>query len=829
MSAPDNSNRRAPRRGSRRPTHIATLRQGIHQLFNGQSEVGVAPTSRPHPRPRPQSPDSPKTPRLMLDTFSQSRFDLPHIQRGSTTPPSVSPTYVSPTMANISHPPPVEHSPANYRPISPDTFHALQASTSIPPPPPTRQNTAERLRQFSGADREELVLVEAISRRDPRQKKKKPRRQKKPKAYAQSRRSCFPGVKNPIVRRKAMHYLGLALSTHYISQEFHVLLILIILGLTIFFIHTFITLVLFLLKPPPAHGFIPDMESMHVSPLGYATPAVPIRVTLGRDEEALIESRSTPSVTNAKAVASPPPAYGLWRESVRVDPDRLFWARNAAAPRRESHDQIREEGEAPRRPPSYVSDDGVEYVVEAAGRNIAPTTDVPLPVHPIGQNVPKVVEGAAIVLEASEARLCGYVSQNAIHGVLSGLEIVYDDRDRFMWIRRMNEGILKPVHPLFGLTEPSSKEDKESTKAAGHFSIDSTTYYTTTLPPKAYLHHSPVHSPLSKPSTLCPSNVSLPPHHIPWPPPYGSLLPLLPLVSGDQFGSKPLDQIVPISSKGIYQVPGFCCKVVKKEMDNGNEKRDKARESKNKVKKKADVKSSQVVMSGHRNHSWSSLYLGDWRNTGDNWVAINIHSHWDSLGLRAVARDMAGLATLVTGLACSVERTAVWCGAVTADVAELAAGETLQCLSLAVSGKVVALTALVAGGWARALEGSSAWGKSALESAARSESTTANARNHSRSHSTNTRWCAAVASKMAWEAARVAATRGSSKAEGWAVSLYVSNTGARVALLRLGGAREWAAVRLVSRLLAVVAETLSGRALVCCVSDLATFVAGAAR
>lgn len=188
--------------------------------------------------------------------------------------------------------------------------------------------------------------------------------------------------------------------------------------------------------------------------------------------------------------------------------------------------------------------------------------------------------------------------------------------------------------------------------------------------------------------------------------------------------------------------------------------------------------SSRYVRSSEPFVKRRSLYLGDWRNSGDNWVAINIHSHWDSLGLRAVARDMAGFATLVTGLACSVERTAVWCGAVTADVAELAACETLQCLSLAVSGKVVALTALVAGGWARALESSSAWGESTLESAARSESTTANARTHSRSHSTDAGWCAAVAGKMAWEATRVATSRGSSKTEGWAVGLDVSNAGA---------------------------------------------------
>lgn len=57
----------------------------------------------------------------------------------------------------------------------------------------------------------------------------------------------------------------------------------------------------------------------------------------------------------------------------------------------------------------------------------------------------------------------------------------------------------------------------------------------------------------------------------------------------------------------------------------------------------------------------------------------------------------------------------------------------------------------------------------------------------------------------------------------------MSNTGARVALLGLGGAWERATVRLVAWLLAVVAKALSGRALVCGMSDLATFVAGTAR
>lgn len=35
-----------------------------------------------------------------------------------------------------------------------------------------------------------------------------------------------------------------------------------------------------------------------------------------------------------------------------------------------------------RRPPSYASEDGVAYVIEAQPRSIAPTVEVPLPVHP---------------------------------------------------------------------------------------------------------------------------------------------------------------------------------------------------------------------------------------------------------------------------------------------------------------------------------------------------------------------------------------------------------------------------------------------------------------
>lgn len=217
------------------------------------------------------------------------------------------------------------------------------------------------------------------------------------------------------------------------------------------------------------------------------------------------------------------------------------------------------------------------------------------------------------------------------------------------------------------------------------------------------------------------------------------------------------------------------------------------------------------------------LYLSDWGNAW-RWHllgrSINIHSaaDWSSvLGLWAVAGYVSRLTALVASLASSAEWSTVWRSAVAGDVTELAAGEALQSLSLAVSGEVVALTALVAGGWAWSTLESSAWSKSSLESAAWSESSTA-----------SSWWGGAVAGKMSLKAARVAASSGSGKAESWAISLDVSNAGARVALLGLGGAWQGASVGLVSWLLAVVAETLSGGALVGSVTDLATFVAGAA-
>ncbi|KAH8646755.1 hypothetical protein BX600DRAFT_476892 [Xylariales sp. PMI_506] len=166
--------------------------------------------------------------------------------------------------------------------------------------------------------------------------------------------------------------LALSLTKNINQNEFTILLILIILFATIFFCHALIRLCMFIVRPRSEE----DEERSHLpqmyGPGGYAIPRRPIRVVLARDEEAAgLESETT---------KLQPPAYGLWRESVRVDPNRIFWQRNDQAPAEQEAAEARPT--TANRPPSYISDDGVDYVVEARPRSVAPLSDVPLPPHP---------------------------------------------------------------------------------------------------------------------------------------------------------------------------------------------------------------------------------------------------------------------------------------------------------------------------------------------------------------------------------------------------------------------------------------------------------------
>ncbi|OHW99420.1 hypothetical protein CSPAE12_01882 [Colletotrichum incanum] len=157
------------------------------------------------------------------------------------------------------------------------------------------------------------------------------------------------------------------------SSEFTVLLILIILFVTIFFCHGLIRLCMIIIRPRPDDEPRPPMPQL-LAPGGYAVPREPIRVVLARDEEEQGE------VT--EAALAKPPAYGLWRESVRVDPNRIYWQRNPNATPNVGPPTAGESSSGPR-PPSYASEDGVSYVVDARPRSMAPTmTEMPMPPHP---------------------------------------------------------------------------------------------------------------------------------------------------------------------------------------------------------------------------------------------------------------------------------------------------------------------------------------------------------------------------------------------------------------------------------------------------------------
>lgn len=191
----------------------------------------------------------------------------------------------------------------------------------------------------------------------------------------------------------------------HVGQEVHVLFILVILCTTMFFCHSLIRLCMLAVRPVDNTPRIPNMTG----PEGFR-PLRPIPVRLARDDE--VEAGADGKETGM--VKYPPPAYGLWRCSVvrknlpfhatrtlflakttdfsqRVDPNLLHWARaedipasdlsrvgvtpaRPHSPTRQGHSpvpSIQEEGPGPR-PPSYVSEDGVSYVVEARARSIAP-------------------------------------------------------------------------------------------------------------------------------------------------------------------------------------------------------------------------------------------------------------------------------------------------------------------------------------------------------------------------------------------------------------------------------------------------------------------------
>ncbi|RPA85481.1 hypothetical protein BJ508DRAFT_322532 [Ascobolus immersus RN42] len=157
-------------------------------------------------------------------------------------------------------------------------------------------------------------------------------------------------------------YLGLSLGAKTPNNTVNVVLILALLITGIFFCHALIRLMILATKPPSQRNLPEDFQDSAL-PL----PRHPIPVHLP----------GSPITAGAPAAPKPPPpAYGLWRYSVRVAPEQLQWMRRdqaagegLVAPSLPTPTGVRPESAASNRPPSYMSDDGVGYVVRAEPRS----------------------------------------------------------------------------------------------------------------------------------------------------------------------------------------------------------------------------------------------------------------------------------------------------------------------------------------------------------------------------------------------------------------------------------------------------------------------------
>ncbi|KAI1104348.1 hypothetical protein F4804DRAFT_192425 [Jackrogersella minutella] len=367
--------------GEQQSAHTRRFSINRPTLFTSRSRMGGQEQRTDGNR---SEDDSPKTPRfnLSLPNMPSTHLHLPNLPRtwtrgssGPTTPDqtgrSSEPTSPLPRI-QVERPPPVSEPAPSYGSVHSGSHDAGRS-------------------RFRGADPGETHLVNVVDRgrrRDHRHHGS--RRYESHEAHERPKRFlfCFPWVKSRRLRSQFLRcfvsgiflvlmltvYLALSITKNINTNEFTVLLILVILFATIFFCHGLIRICMLIVKPPNEDDEERRAMPRQLEPGGYAIPQRPIHVILARDEEV--------AGIDETADKLQPPAYGLWRESVRVDPDRLYWQRNDQPPREEDREEESGPETAHARPPSYASDDGVSYVVEARPRSMVPTTDVPLSPHP---------------------------------------------------------------------------------------------------------------------------------------------------------------------------------------------------------------------------------------------------------------------------------------------------------------------------------------------------------------------------------------------------------------------------------------------------------------
>ncbi|KAM0428156.1 hypothetical protein ACHAPT_007056 [Fusarium lateritium] len=290
---------------------------------------------------------------------------------------------------------------ASPAPLLPLTQPSELSSPTIPDPVATPSAESRRARrerrreQSTHMDPIEAQLAEILGGSVVDRRRRRRRHHDRDRDRHRSRRSdgrrhpkhfmfCLPWIRSRRMRAQILRcfasglfliilvtvYLTLSMTHKVNTREMTIMLIMVILFATIFFFHGLVRLCILVIKGNREAAMRANRPPRYRGPPRYAVPPVPIPVVLARDEEAV--------GMEGEATKCQPPAYGRWRETVRVDPDRLFWQRNEDV----DLSQLRPGAQSGPRPPSYVSEDGISYVVEAAPRSTAPTADVPLPPHP---------------------------------------------------------------------------------------------------------------------------------------------------------------------------------------------------------------------------------------------------------------------------------------------------------------------------------------------------------------------------------------------------------------------------------------------------------------
>ncbi|KAF2017579.1 hypothetical protein BU24DRAFT_153240 [Aaosphaeria arxii CBS 175.79] len=454
----------APTPASQSSSRFGALQNNVRSMVNGSSIYSESPV--------PSNNNTPKIPFLGF------------LGRRSPAPPApiVIPDNEPPRGSHDSRSPlRPQHTAGSYmRTIAPfprtpqEPQPAFQPQDHVhrhPADVPLRHPADVQLGHVEGVDPETAMLQNEIHNHRRRRRRRHHRRPK-PNSHQRSGRPthwvrraqrdrrafCCGFITTQAARAKALScilsgtfllivlaiYLALALTNRSLGQEIHILFIMVVLATTIFFCHSLIRMIMLILRPPPE---APSIPSMMGGEEGFR-PIRPIRVHLARDEEytdhdpnttnrdntpsddanADTDDNSDNDLEKEKPLQPPPPAYGLWRSSVRVDPNLLHWRRVETPPASATHpppsssiamfpnraSQIpplslptsplypvassqqpsptspshhqrhgsRGQRRQDPRPPSYASEDGVSYVVEAAPRSTAPASSGVSDIHP---------------------------------------------------------------------------------------------------------------------------------------------------------------------------------------------------------------------------------------------------------------------------------------------------------------------------------------------------------------------------------------------------------------------------------------------------------------